>query len=119
MSSNGNDLSFSLNQNSTLMDTTQFVSPSPPKKNKKIKNLLDFYSGKSLESNKQNPLHSNRENDHLSQTNYLMSLVDRGPLKFLMQQMKTEEGKKTSNTTILWHKSHGVEVNYRPAIYSL
>lgn len=37
MSSNGNDLSFSLNQNSTLMDTTQFVSPSPPKKNKKNK----------------------------------------------------------------------------------
>lgn len=70
------------------MDTTQFGVFSPQK------NLLDFYSGKSLESNKQNPLHSNGENDHLSQTNYLMSLIDRGPLKFFMQQMKTEEEKK-------------------------
>jgi len=73
--------------------------------------LFDFYSRKSLESNKKIPFIQTGKNDHLSQSSYLMSLVDRGPPGFLIQEMKTGEGEKKSNKTILQHKNHKVGVN--------
>lgn len=63
-------------------------------------------------------LHSNREK-RLSESGKLFDEPCRGPMRLFIQQMNTRERKKKSKQTILWRKSHDMEVNSLPEIHGL